>query len=351
MNRSTHESSPIMSPPAAPPLSPPPPPPPAPPHAPPHAPPPPYPARLTIDVPERLNRLTTAFRIILIIPIAVVLGIITNSDTSTVRNADGEWVTTTGVGITGALFLATLLMIVFRRRYPRWWFDFALELTRFGARVSAYFALVTDDYPSTVDEQSVHLDIDYPDDVERDLDRWLPLVKWFLAIPHYIVLCFLWIGALIAVIVAWFAILVTGRYPRVLFDYVVGVGRWSLRVHAYAFSPRHRSLPAVRAALINLRSDFSFGETRPWLECSAARVEPSGRSSCCRRSRCRRLRNIEVSAASWCSQPRRSPTGAASRSSCSKATRRTTRASGSSLHPITASRCRCRTGLRLPRPR
>ena len=195
----------------------------------------PYPARLTIDYPERLGRVSTAFRIVLVIPIAIVLGILTNGGADTVRTSDGEWVTTTGTSITGALFVATSLMIVFRQRYPRWWFDFALELSRFSTRVAAYFALLTDTYPSTVDEQSVHLDIDYPGEVERDLNRWMPLVKWFLAIPHYVILFFLWIGAFVAVVVAWFAILFTGRYPRGLFDYVVGVGRWSLRVYAYAF--------------------------------------------------------------------------------------------------------------------
>jgi hypothetical protein len=125
-------------------------------------------------------------------------------------------------------------MIIVRMRYPRWWFDFSRELTRFEARVGAYMALLTDRYPSTVEEQSVHLDIEYPD-VERDLNRWMPLVKWLLAIPHYVVLAFLGIGAIFAIVAAWFAILVTGRYPQVLFDYVVGVGRWSLRVNAYAF--------------------------------------------------------------------------------------------------------------------
>lgn len=220
-----------MSPPTAPP--PPPPPPVGPPGmgAPAAA---PYPARLTVDRPEQLSRVTTAFRIVLVIPIAIVIGILTNSGASTWETDDGEWVTTSGTSITGALFAVTLLMIVFRQRYPRWWFDFALELARFSARVSAYLALVTDRYPSTVDEQGVHLDIDYPD-VERDLNRWLPLVKWFLAIPHFIILFFLWIGAFFAVVVAWFAILFTGRYPAGLFDYVVGVGRWSLRVYAYAF--------------------------------------------------------------------------------------------------------------------
>jgi hypothetical protein len=125
-------------------------------------------------------------------------------------------------------------MIVFRQRYPRWWFDFVLQFNRFGTRVGAYLALLTDRYPSTEDEQAVHLDLDYPD-AREGLNRWLPLVKWLLALPHYVVLLFLGVGAVVAVVIAWFAILFTGRYPRGLFDYVVGVGRWALRVQAYAF--------------------------------------------------------------------------------------------------------------------
>ncbi len=75
-----------------------------------------------------------------------------------------------------------MLMLVVRWRYPRWWFDFARELTQFSARVGAYLALLTDRYPSTVEEQSVHLEIEYPD-TGRDLNRWLPLVKWLMAMP------------------------------------------------------------------------------------------------------------------------------------------------------------------------
>jgi hypothetical protein len=191
-------------------------------------------ARLEIDYPERLDRLTTFFRIIWIIPIAIVLSLLTATGNETVITSTGQTAVRSTGGITSGLWIATALMIVFRVRYPRWWFDFARELTRFGARVGAYLALLTDQYPSTVDEQAVHLEIDYPD-AERDLNRWLPLVKWLLAIPHYIVLVFLAFGALVAVIIAWFAILFTGRYPRGLFDFVVGVGRWSLRVQAYAF--------------------------------------------------------------------------------------------------------------------
>lgn len=193
-----------------------------------------YAARMRVDYPERLDRLTSFFRLIWIIPIAIILGLLTSGGYETAVNSAGHTVTRSTGGITSGLWLATLLMIVFRARYPRWWFDFARELARFGARVCAYLALLTDAYPSTVDEQSVHLDIDYPD-VEHDLNRWLPLVKWFLALPHYVLLAFLWTGAVVAVILAWLAILLTGRYPRSLFDFVVGVGRWSLRVYAYAF--------------------------------------------------------------------------------------------------------------------
>ncbi len=179
-----------------------------------------YPARLQIDYPERLDRLTTFFRLIWFIPIGIIFGLLTYQPEETVAGP-------------ATLSIATVLMIVVRQRYPRWWFNFVCELMRFTTRVGAYLALLTDRYPSTVDEQSVHLEIDYPD-VKRDLNRWLPLVKWFLAIPHVLVLLILLMLALLSVAIAWFAILVTGRYPRSLFDFVVGVFRWGLRVEAYA---------------------------------------------------------------------------------------------------------------------
>ena len=181
----------------------------------------PYPVRLTIDYPDRpLNRLSSALRIFTLIPIAIVLAAI---------GGFGH----TYVGGTGLLFLPTLLLIVFRRKYPRWWFDWNLQLLRFSNRVGVYLALMDDRYPSTEEQQAVHLEFGYPDAV-RGLNRWLPLVKWLLAIPHYVVLFFLYIGALFAVIGAWFAILFTGRYPRGLFNYLEGVGRWANRVTGYA---------------------------------------------------------------------------------------------------------------------
>jgi len=200
-----------------------------------------YPARLEVDYPEKLDRLSTFFRILWIIPIAIILGLISGvgeTITNTVfLNEAGEVIRQTqktAGGLVIGLVSATALMILFARLYPRWWFDFSRELTRFEARVGAYASLLTDRYPSTVDEQSVHLEIDYPN-VEADLNRWYPLIKWLLVIPHYFVLFFLSIASTFAMIIAWFAILFTGRYPQGLFNFNVGVSRWWLRVQAYAF--------------------------------------------------------------------------------------------------------------------
>ncbi len=191
----------------------------------------PYPIQFSVDYPDRaLSRLTTFFRLFAAIPILFVLG--------AVSGATWEWTSesrTTAAGAGGLLFFGPLLMILFRQKYPRWWFDWNLELQRFTNRVSTYLALMDDRYPSTDDQQAVHLDYVYPD-AARQLNRWLPLVKWFLAIPHYLVLIFLTLGAAVAVIAAWFAIVVTGRYPRSLFDFVEGVIRWHNRVVGFAFT-------------------------------------------------------------------------------------------------------------------
>ena len=193
-----------------------------------------YPVSFAVDYPDReLNRLTTFFRIFTVIPIAIVLASI-GGYSSGELSADTSNTTTVVVGGTGLLFLPPLLMLLFRQKYPRWWFDWNLELLRFSNRVGIYVALMDDRYPSTDDHQSLHLDAPYPD-AREGLNRWLPLVKWLLAIPHYIVLAFLWLGAFFAVVFAWFAILFTGRYPRGLFGYVEGVARWHNRVAGYAF--------------------------------------------------------------------------------------------------------------------
>lgn len=182
--------------------------------------------RLEVDYPDRpLNRLTTLLRPLVALPVLVVLWLVDGSGVS----ADEQRVAFTGGGL---LVLPTAVMLVFRQRYPRWWFDFNRELVRFGARIAAYLALLDDRYPSTEDEQAVHLEVDYPD-AQTQLNRLMPLIKWLLALPHYVVLAFLWLAVLFVVLYAWVAILVTGRYPRGAFDFVVGVGRWHLRVLAY----------------------------------------------------------------------------------------------------------------------
>ena len=193
-----------------------------------------YPVTFSIDFPDRdLDRVSTAFRIFAVIPIGIILSLLSGASLryATTTNGTNDTVSSIATG-GGLLFLPLVLMILFRQKYPRWWFDWNLQLLRFSNRVTAYLGLLDDRYPSTDEEQAVHLDLPYPD--ARQLNRWLPLVKWLLAIPHYIVLFFLAIGAVVAVIVAWFAILFTGRYPRGLFDYVVGVIRWSNRVTGYA---------------------------------------------------------------------------------------------------------------------
>jgi hypothetical protein len=195
-----------------------------------------FPAWLEVEYPDReLDRLGTLFRPIAFIPIAILLGLVSGSATLGRPHEAAE----SGRALVlvyrsgGVLMLPTALMLLFRRKYPRWWFDWNLQLTRFSTRCLAYLALLRDEYPSTDEEQAVRLEVEYPD--ARELNRWLPLVKWLLALPHYLALCFLGIGAVFCVVGAWFAILLTGRYPRGLFDFVVGVLRWAFRVGAYAF--------------------------------------------------------------------------------------------------------------------
>jgi hypothetical protein len=188
-----------------------------------------YPVQFAVDYPDRpLNRLTSALRIFAAVPILFVLVWVSGSGLAW---SGGSRDAVAGAG--GVLFFGPLLMILFRRKYPRWWFDWNVELQRFTSRVVVYLALMDDRYPSTDEQQGVHLDYVYPD-VARDLHRWLPLVKWLLAIPHFVVLFFLWVAGFFVVVAAWFAILFTGRYPRRMFDFVEGVMRWDQRVIAYA---------------------------------------------------------------------------------------------------------------------
>jgi hypothetical protein len=198
----------------------------------------PYPLKYSVDYPDRpLNRLSTFFRVFVVIPIAIVLVLL---------EGGGAGYGTAALG-GGLVVLPTLLMILFRQKYPRWWFHWNLELMRFSGRVGIFLALMDDRYPSTDEQQALHLDFPFPD-APTELNRWLPLVKWLLAIPHYVVLFFLYIAAVLVVIAAWFAILFTGRFPRGMFDFLVGVGRWTNRVIAYAFALVTDRYPPFRLA-------------------------------------------------------------------------------------------------------
>ncbi len=188
-----------------------------------------YPASLDIDYPERLDRVKTFFRPILAVPILIILALLIGGSADH-NAAEGVHY----VGAVGILFLPALLMILFRKKYPKWWFDWNLALVKFSNRVIAYLLLLRDEYPSTDEEQAVHIEIPYPD-VEKELKRGMPLVKWFLALPHLVVLIVLYVAVLVCTLISWFAILFTGKYPKSLFDFVVGVMRWSIRVEAYAF--------------------------------------------------------------------------------------------------------------------
>jgi hypothetical protein len=206
--------------------------------------PPSYPVTFSVDYPERqLNRLTTFFRIFTVIPIAIVAGLLPGGELASTAQSSGATFSGT---VAGAVFLPIVLMLLFRKKYPRWWYDWNLEVLRFGNRIGVYLALMDDEYPSTDEQQAVRLDFAYPD--AEQLQRGMPLVKWLLAIPHYIVLLFLYIGVFFAVIGAWFAILFTGRYPRGIFKFVEGTIRWHNRVVGYAFTLVTDQYPPFRLA-------------------------------------------------------------------------------------------------------
>jgi hypothetical protein len=204
-----------------------------------------HPVEFDVDYPDRqLDRVSTLLRAVYAIPILIVLAFLGGPALGAAGGSGGLFF----IGLaSGLLVIPPLLTIVFRQKYPRWWFDFNLAFLRFDNRVMSYLLLLGDELPSTDDEQSVHLEVPYPD-VRSDLNRWMPLAKWFLAIPHYLVLLVLDIGVVLAAFAAWVAIVITGRYPRRLFDFIVGVMRWHNRVVGYAFALATDQYPPFRLA-------------------------------------------------------------------------------------------------------
>ena len=185
-----------------------------------------YPATLTIDYPENANRITVLFRLFLIIPILIILVLLSYHGAGSNQFPDESyWV--------GILVIPTLLMIIFRQKYPKWWFDWNEQLIKFSFRIMSYVLLLQHEYPSTDEDQGIHIKINYPN-VKTELNRWMPLVKWLLVFPHLIVLFFLMIGVFTSTILAWVMILISGKYPKKMFNFVVGTLRWILRVQAYA---------------------------------------------------------------------------------------------------------------------
>ena len=169
-----------------------------------------YPVQFSVDYPESRNRLSVLFRLILAIPIVIVGAAVGGH----IDMGDAELTESFApLYAGGVLWIGPLLMIVFRKKYPKWWFDWNLELSRFTTRIESFILVLRDEYPSTDEEQSVHLQIEYPN-AETELNRILPIFKWLLAIPHYIILAILWVLAIVATILAWLSILGPGPVSR-----------------------------------------------------------------------------------------------------------------------------------------
>jgi urea transporter len=174
-----------------------------------------YPVRFDVEYPDRLSRWKIFVKWLFAIPHLIIIYLL-------------------GIVNSVMIFIA-FFAVLFTKKWPRGMFDFSVQIQRWTANVLAYFlVLLRDEYPpfsGDAGEYPVTLEIDYDD----DLSRWQIFVKWLLAIPHLIVLVFLAIVVYVVVIIAFFAILFTARYPRGLFDFVVGTYRWYMRVNAYAF--------------------------------------------------------------------------------------------------------------------
>jgi hypothetical protein len=189
-----------------------------------------YPVSFEAEYPEQLGRLSSAFRIILYIPVAIFLALVGGQAFSYSDFGDVTSITLAGGG---GIVLAIWAAVLVRQYIPHWLFDFQVALMRFQARAYGYLALLTDRFPAFEGEYPINFEVSYPD----RLNRWkVAIWKIITSIPHIIILIFLYVAALVVVMIAWFAILFTGRYPQGLHTFVAGVFRWSFRVQAYIYS-------------------------------------------------------------------------------------------------------------------
>jgi hypothetical protein len=181
-----------------------------------------YPLRFDVEYPDELNRWLPLIKWLLAIPQLLIVYAL--------------------LSVVSVIHLIAFFAILFTTKYPQQLFEFALNVYRWQMNVSGYVGLMRDEYPPFSWEPGqypVTFEIDYAE----QLNRWLPLIKWLLAFPHYIVLTFLFIAASVVWIIAFFAILFTRRFPQGLFDFNVGVLRWWQRVNAYVYLMRDEYPP------------------------------------------------------------------------------------------------------------
>jgi hypothetical protein len=209
----------------------------------------PYPVRLDVDYSETQSRWKALFRIFLAIPVLLFLALLSGGGggAGEATRRGGE----IAAGGTSGVIVAIWVTIIVRQRIPRWLFDFQAWVNRWGLRAIGYTALLTDEYPAFEADYPIRYEIDYPD----RLSRWKVLVwKAITSVPHLIVLALLSLTLIVVVFIAWVAILITGKYPRGLHTYVVGVLRWSARVQGYLYSLTDEFPP------FSMRADAGAGE-------------------------------------------------------------------------------------------
>jgi len=176
--------------------------------------------QIDVTLTER-NRVTALFRLILVVPMAIF-----------VASFAPAWSNNTDSWSVGLLVFPVALTLVFRQVYPSYLLTFNEALLSLQTRVDAYVLLLTDEYPS-IEENDV-VSVTFPEVDAKALSRWLPLIKWFIAIPLYLLGVAYIIYAAFLTLFAWFSILFTGNFPEFCAEGIVGVIAYWNRVVGYA---------------------------------------------------------------------------------------------------------------------